>query len=68
MHDVLLVYKQVEMQFDADGEIIIPTDKPMIHTVSCDEKPGIQALSTTGEDLRPTDKNGVVMRLSLRHI
>ena len=50
------------MQFDADGEIIIPTDKPMIHTVSCDEKPGIQALSTTGEDLRPTDKNGVVMR------
>ena len=62
MHDVLLVYKQVEMQFDADGEIIIPTDKPMIHTVSCDEKPGIQVLSTTSEELRPTDKNGVVMR------
>ena len=50
------------MQFDEDGKIIISTDKPVIHTVSCDEKPGIQALSTTSEDLRSTDKNGVVMR------
>lgn len=50
------------MQFDEDGEIIISTDKPVIHTVSFDEKPGIQALSTTSEDLRSTDKNGVVMR------
>ena len=62
IHNVLLVYKQVEMQFDEAGEIIIPTDKPVIHTVSCDEKPGIQVLSTTSEELRPTDKNGVVMR------
>ncbi len=45
------------MQFDEAGEIIIPTDKPVIHTVSCDEKPGIQVLSTTSEELRPTDKN-----------
>ena len=62
MHDVLVVYKQVEMQFDEDGNIIVPADSPMIHTVSCDEKPGIQAIATTCEDLRPTVGNGCVCR------
>lgn len=62
MHDVLVVYKQVEMQFDENGNIIVPTDRPMIHTVSCDEKPGIQAIATTCEDLRPTTGNGCVCR------
>jgi len=61
-HDVLLVYKQVSMQFDEDGNIIIPDDGIMVHTVSCDEKPGIQAIATTGEDLRPTAQKGCVMR------
>ena len=62
MHDVLLVYKQISMQFDENGKIIIPEDEPMVHTVSCDEKPGIQAIATTGDDLRPTIENGCVMR------
>lgn len=62
MHDVLLVYKQVSMQFDENGQVIIPENEPMVHTVSCDEKPGIQAIATTGEDLRPTMDNGCVMR------
>ena len=62
MHDVLLVYKQVSMQFDENGQLIIPADEPMVHTVSCDEKPGIQAIATTGEELRPTVGNGYVMR------
>ena len=62
MHDVLLVYKQVSMQFDNEGNIIIPTDQPMVHTISCDEKPGIQAIATTGDDLRPTQENGYVKR------
>ena len=62
MHDVLVVYKQISLQFDKDGNIIVPDDGPMIHTVSCDEKPGIQAIATTGKDLRPTVKNGCVMR------
>ena len=53
MHDVLVVYKQVSMQFDEEGNIIIPTDQPMVHTISCDEKPGIQAIATTSGDLRP---------------
>ena len=62
MHEVLVVYKQISMQFDEDGNIIIPDEEPMVHTVSCDEKPGIQAIATTGEDLRPTMDNGCVMR------
>ena len=61
-HDILVVYKQVSMQFDEDGNIIIPDDSVMVHTVSCDEKPGIQAIATTGEDLRPTKENGCVYR------
>lgn len=61
-HDVLLVYKQISMQFDENGNIIIPEDGPMVHTVSCDEKPGIQAIATTGDDLRPTPQNSCVMR------
>lgn len=62
MHDVLLVYKQVSMQFDEYGNIITPEDEPMVHTVSCDEKPGIQAIATTGDDLRPTAETGCVYR------
>ena len=50
------------MQFDENGQLIIPVDEPMVHTVSCDEKPGIQAIATTGDDLRPTVGNGCVMR------
>ena len=62
MHNVLVVYKQISMQFDEDGNIIIPTDEPMVHTISCDEKPGIQAIATTSDDLRPKDGNGCVYR------
>ena len=62
MHNVLIVYKQIAMQFDEDGNVIIPEDEPMVHTVSCDEKPGIQAIATTGEDLRPTRENVRVYR------
>lgn len=62
MHDVLLVYKQVSLQFDEEGNIIIPEDSPMVHTISCDEKPGIQATAATGDDLRPTPDKGCVYR------
>ena len=62
MHNVLVVYKQISMQFDEDGNVIIPTDEPMVHTISCDEKPGIQAIATTSDDLRPKDGNGCVYR------
>ena len=62
MHDVLLVYKQVEMQFDQDGNIIIPDDGHQTHTLSYDEKPGIQAIANKYPDHNPTEKNGFVRR------
>ena len=62
MHEVLVVYKQVEMQFDENGNIIVPDDYRLTITVSYDEKPGIQAIANTSEDLRPTEDNGEVYR------
>ena len=52
MHDVLVVYKQVDMQFDENGNLK-PFEDEAIHTLSYDEKPGIQAIQTTTEDLPP---------------
>lgn len=62
MHDVLLVYKQVEMQFDENGDIIVPDDGHMTHTISYDEKPGIQAVANKYPDYNPTSENGFVRR------
>lgn len=62
MHDVLVVYKQVEMCFDEGGNIIIDMDEPKTVTVSYDEKPGIQALKNIAPDLPPTEKHGKVAR------
>lgn len=62
MHDVLLVYKQVEMQFDENGSIIVPEDGHMTHTLSYDEKPGIQATANKYPDHAPTEENGFVRR------
>ena len=62
MHDVLLVYKQVEMQFDENGDIIVPDNGHMVHTLSYDEKPGIQAVANKYPDHNPTEKNGFVRR------
>ena len=62
MHNVLLVYKQVQMQFDENGGIIIPEDGHMTHTVSYDEKPGIQATANEYPDHNPTEENGFVRR------
>ncbi|MCD8013409.1 MAG: IS630 family transposase [Lachnospiraceae bacterium] len=62
MHDVLVVYKQVEMCFDEEGNITIDMDEPKTVTVSYDEKPGIQALKNIAPDLPPTEKHGKVAR------
>lgn len=55
MGDVLIVYKQIEIQFESEeetGTIVI----------SYDEKPNIQAIGNTGADLPPTRKHGFVGR------
>lgn len=61
MHNVLLVYKQLEMQFDESGKFIISEDAP-IHVLSYDEKPGIQAIATTSDDLMPDEKHPTINR------
>ena len=61
MHNVLLVYKQLEMQFDESGKLIISEDTP-IHALSYDEKPGIQAVATTSDDLMPDEKHSTINR------
>lgn len=62
MHQVLLVYKQIELLFDEKGELYVPAGEQDIHTVSYDEKPGIQAIATTSPDLLPTEKHGSIKR------
>ena len=61
MHEVLVVYKQVEMQFDEQGNLL-PFADVRVNTLSYDEKPGIQALATTSPDRMPTSENGYRQR------
>ena len=64
MHDVLVVYKQVSLQFDEAGNIK-PYDGVPIHTLSYDEKPGMQAINTTTDDKPPlpnADKSSSIYR------
>lgn len=65
MHNVLLVYKQLSFLFDEEGNLLTDTesqDQPKVHTVSYDEKPGIQAIATTSEDLRPNTSHPTISR------
>jgi transposase len=50
MKDVLLVYQEVALQ----NEVILSgAPQPLVITVSVDEKPGVQAIGNTAEDLPP---------------
>ena len=63
MHNVLLVYKQLSMQFDEDGHLLPwEEDKEVVHVLSYDEKPGIQAIATTSEDLLPGEHHSTINR------
>ena len=54
MHIVLLVYKQLSYQFDENGELLpFSEDDQVVYVLSYDEKPGIQAIATTSDDLSP---------------
>ena len=64
MHDVLVIYKQVSLQFDETGNLK-PFEGVPVHTLSYDEKPGMQALNTTAQDRPPvpnTNKNSTIYR------
>lgn len=63
MHNVLLVYKQLSMQFDEHGQLLpMGEDGEVIHVLSYDEKPGIQAIATTSEDLMPDKEHSTISR------
>lgn len=62
MHNVLLVYKQLEIQFDENGNLIPYDEGEVVHVISYDEKPGIQAIANVAEDLPPTEEHGVIKR------
>ena len=64
IHDVLVIYKQVSLQFDETGNLK-PFEGVPVHTLSYDEKPGIQVLDTTAGDRPPVpdaDKNSAIYR------
>ena len=63
MHNILLVYKQLSFQFDEDGHFIPwEDDEEVVHVLSYDEKPGIQSIATTAEDLLPDDSHSTISR------
>ncbi len=55
MNDVLIVYKQMEFQYET-GE-----DNGIV-TISYDEKPGIQAIANASDDLKPNREHGFIGR------
>lgn len=62
MHNVLLVYKQLSIQFDEDGQLLPFEDDQVTHVLSYDEKPGIQAIANVADDLMPNESNGTIKR------
>ena len=62
-HNILVLYKQISMRFDEAGALIpYEEDEPETHTISYDEKPGIQAIAPTTPDLPPRVGNGATYR------
>ena len=63
MHNVLLVYKQLSLQFDENGQLLpFAEDGQVVHVLSYDEKPGIQAIANTSEDLLPDESHRNISR------
>lgn len=55
MNEVLIVYKQMELQFETNEDTGIVT-------LSYDEKPGIQAIKNTAADMLPNKDHGFIAR------
>ena len=62
MHNILLLYKKLSMQFDDEGRLLPSEDERVTHIISYDEKPGIQAISNVSDDLMPDKTNGTIKR------
>ena len=58
MHNVILVYKQLSLQSDENGRLLpFSEDGQVVHVLFYDEKPGIQAIANTLEDLLPEENH-----------
>ena len=62
MHNILLLYKKLSMQFDDEGRLLPSEDERVTHIISYDGKPGIQAISNVSDDLMPDKTNGTIKR------
>ena len=63
MHNVLLVYKQLSLQFDENDQLLpFSEDGQVVHVLSYDEKPGIQAIANTTKDLPPDANHKTISR------
>lgn len=61
MHNVLLVYKQLSLQFDESGKLLpFDDDNQIVHVLSYDEKPGIQTTANTSDDLLPDENHKTI--------
>ena len=61
MNNILVVYKQIELQFDENDDVL-PFEDVKVNTISYDEKPGIQATANTSPDRMPTSSIGYRLR------
>ena len=50
------------MRFDEDGKLFPWDDGEVVHVLSYDEKPGIQAIVTTSKDLLPDENHSSISR------
>ena len=62
MHNILLIYKKLSMQFDDEDRLFPFQDERITHIISYDEKPGIQEISNVSDDLMPDKTNGTIKR------
>ncbi len=64
MHNVLLVYKQLSMQFDEGGNLLPweNENEEVVNVLFYDERPGIQAIATTSKDIPPDENHSSISR------
>ncbi len=63
MHNVLLAYKQLSIQFYENVKLLpFDEDNQAAHVLSYDEKPGIQAIANASKDLCPDESHKTFSR------
>lgn len=69
MHNVLLVYKQLSLQFDEKGQLIpFKEDEQVVHVLSYDENPEFRQLpipQKTSCRMKITRRSAVIMNINV---